>query len=86
MTTEATAAPEPLAEEEFLPPPNPPVVPSEPTDPPAPLEVDESEKGAQPENSAVRELNLIPEAPEASPRPEEAEGEELERLTVDETK
>lgn len=85
MSTQAEAdEPKAQVEEEFLPPPGPPTVPSEPTEPPGPLDVDESEKGAQPEESAVRELNLIPDTPVASPRPEEPEGDLKERLSVEE--
>lgn len=76
MTAEAaepTQAPEPR-EEEFLPPPDPPVVPSPPTEPPAPDEVDESEKGADPEVDAQRELTIVMEGtPGEGPKPEEPE-------------
>jgi hypothetical protein len=64
-------------QEEFLPPPDPPAVPSEPRDPPEPLEVDDSEKGADPEVEAERELNITPgSTPGEGPRPEEPEGAE----------
>jgi hypothetical protein len=62
------------AEQQTLPPPDPPVVPSPPFPPPAFDAVDESEKGAQPEATAVRELELLQvgtrgegPAPEAAP-------------------
>lgn len=71
---------QPREGEEFLPPPDPPVVPSFPKPPAAPDEVDHQQKGAQPEAMAVRELELLqvgtrgegpaPEPPEAPPDPE----------------
>jgi hypothetical protein len=72
---------QPREGEEFLPPPDPPVVPSPPFPPPAPDAVDESEKGAQPEATALRELELLqvgtrgegpaPEEPVIDPPPPE---------------
>jgi hypothetical protein len=66
--------------EEILPPPDPPVVDSPPFPPPTGYEVDHRQKGAQPEATAVRELELLqvgtrgegpaPEEPEAPPPPE----------------
>jgi len=71
-----TETPAPREGEEFLPPPDPPVVPSPPTEPPAPDAVEDiPQKGAQPEEAAVRELNLTPEAPTAEPQPEEEKTE-----------
>jgi hypothetical protein len=68
---------QPREGEEFLPPPDPPVVDSPPTEPPAPDAVEDiPQKGAQPEELAVRELNLTPETPTAAPQPKE--GEETE--------
>jgi hypothetical protein len=50
-------------DEEFLPPPDPPKVKSEPTEVVEPLAVDESEKGAHPEDPAAEfELDLIPDS------------------------
>jgi hypothetical protein len=64
---------------EFLPPPDPPVVDSPPTVPPAHDAVEDiPQKGAQPEELAVRELNLTPEAPTAAPQPEEREEEKTD--------
>jgi len=65
---------QPREGEEFLPPPDPPVVESPPFPPPAPDAVEDiPQKGAQPEELAVRELNITPEAPAAAPQPEEGE-------------
>lgn len=67
---------QPREGEEFLPPPDPPVVESPPFPPPAPDAVEDiPQKGAQPEELAVRELNITPEAPTAGPQPEEREEE-----------
>ena len=70
---------QPREGEEFLPPPDPPVVDSPPTEPATGYEVSHQQKGAQPEDLAVRELNLVPEAPTAEPgagpKPEEKEEE-----------
>ena len=68
---------------ETLPPPDPPKVKSEPTEPPAPDAVIEQDQlGAQPEDQgAVRELDLIPESTYArgeGPQPEEPEEAEEE--------
>lgn len=73
---------QPREGEEFLPPPDPPVVDSPPTDPPAPDAVEDiPQKGAQPEDLATRELNIIPEAPIADPgeepQPKEKEEEKV---------
>ena len=75
-------------QEEFGPPPAPPVVTSEPTEPPEPLEVDDAEKGAQPEEEAERELKIAPETtPGEGPKPEEPVDEgEQQRLEVEEAK
>jgi hypothetical protein len=73
---ELEEAPTPREGEEFLPPPDPPVVDSPPTEPPAHDAVEDiPQKGAQPEELAVRELNLTPEAPTAGPHPEETKEE-----------
>lgn len=67
-------APQPREGEETLPPPDPPAVPSLPTEPPAPDAVEDiPQKGAQPEDAtAVRELNITPgSTPGEGPRPEE---------------
>jgi hypothetical protein len=71
---------EQYAGEEFLPPPDPPVVPSFPKPPATGYEVDNQQKGAQPEATAVREMELLqvgtrgegpaPEPPEEAPPPE----------------
>jgi hypothetical protein len=58
----ATGAPEQFNAQGVLPPPDPPVVPSEPQPPPTGYEVDETPKGAQPEDTAPalpRELELL---------------------------
>ena len=83
--THTSAAPGETAQregEEILPPPDPPVVDSPPFPPPTGYEVDHQQKGAQPEATAVRELELLqvgtrgegpaPE-PEAPPPPPEGE-------------
>jgi hypothetical protein len=65
-----------LAEQEPLPPPDPPKVKSEPTEPPAPDAVLEQESvGADPEDSgATFELDIIPEATRGEgPKPEAPE-------------
>jgi hypothetical protein len=50
-------------DEDFLPPPDPPKVKSEPTEVVEPLAVDESEKGAHPEDPAAEwELDIIPDS------------------------
>jgi hypothetical protein len=61
--------------EETLPPHAPPVVPSLPTEPAAPDAVDDSEKGAHPEDEgALRELDLVVEGTRGvGPSPEEPE-------------
>jgi hypothetical protein len=50
---------EQYAGEDFLPPPDPPVVPSFPKPPATGYEVDNQQKGAQPEATAVREMELL---------------------------
>jgi hypothetical protein len=67
---ELTETPEPRSGEEFLPPPDPPAVPSPPTEPPAFDAVqDIPQKGAQPEDgTVVRELILAPET-RSNPEP-----------------
>jgi len=62
------------------PPPAPPKVASEPTEPPEPLAVDETEKGADPEDAGAEwELDIIPESTRGEgPRPEEPEEPEEE--------
>jgi hypothetical protein len=73
-------ATEQYAGEDFLPPPDPPAVPSFPQEPATGYEVDHQQKGAQPEATAVREMELLqvgtrgegpaPEPPEEAPPPE----------------
>ena len=68
---------------EFLPPPDPPVVDSPPFPPPTGYEVDHQQKGAQPEDTVTRELELLKvgtrgegPAPEKPETPETPEGGE----------
>jgi hypothetical protein len=71
---------EQYAGEEFLPPPDPPAVDSPPRPPATGYEVDHQQKGAQPEATATREMELLqvgtrgegpaPEPPEEAPPPE----------------
>jgi hypothetical protein len=88
MTAQAEATAEPReTEEEFLPPPDPPVNPSPPRDPPAPDEVNHQNPCADPEvETVVRELDLVIEGTRGEgPAPEDPidEGEEA-RLKVEE--
>ena len=73
--------PEQQTVDDILPPHDPPVVPSFPQEPATGYEVDHQQKGAQPEATALRELELLthgtrgegpaPEPPEEAPPPEE---------------
>jgi len=80
--TQAPAPAETEEQPEVLPPPDPPKVKSEPQEPAAFDEIDESEKGADPEDRAAEfELDIIPESvyPRGvGPEPEPPEGPEVD--------
>ena len=75
-TAEGTIQPR-EGDPEFLPPPDPPAVESPPFPPPTGYEVSNQQKGAQPEATAAREMELLqvgtrgegpaPDEPEAPP-------------------
>ena len=75
----------------FLPPPDPPAVPSFPQPPATGYEVDHQQKGAQPEATAVREMELLQvgtrgEGPAPEPPEEATAAGRKEKLKVENRK